>query len=867
MFSRWISFWRHRRQARERQALEELKARYHAFRIFLENNGCALELIGAIDGALDVADDVEVRSLGEELRSISGELVDGLNMVSGDRHLELYAVHARLFEAIGRQTVMLDQAPVEAPYCLFLNEIDPALSRQIGTKAAILARLRRMGLPVPDGFVITTQAGRCFLNGAQLSGSLRDLLRSVASGQADPGITADRIREGILRAPLSEDFRKAFNAGWGKLGGEGPLAVSARSSGVAEDRPDHSFAGQFLSVLNITSPAALMQAYKEVLASGFSARAIAYRLNAKLPLADFNMAVLCQVMLDARCAGVLLTCDPSFPDNGRMLVSAVPGLGTLAVGGAAPADLYRPSREGNSLHLQDAHIAEKTDYEAPDPRGGLRRLQVPEPDRRAALLSAEELKELVRFGRIIENLEGLPQDIEWAITRQGALQILQARPLRLATLGQGRAAAAGGTPLASGACASPGIAVGRVRVARSVEELEAASQGSQGPLILLMPQGIIDAAPHLCNFEGVIVEAGNPADHLACIAREFRIPMVTGTPMAAEVIGEGRWVLLDADHGQVLEAPEHVRSQATAGGRRANPIQAACSRRIPLDSLRGRLRELTVPLNLTDAYGPTFSLNECRSVHDLVRLAHEMAVLAMFDAGDRVMAQAGGLLKPVDIGVPFHFLVVDLGGALSSVSHRPVLGKTDIRSTPLAAVCEGLVTPELSWHSPASAAAMGGLFSRAMLDARSARPVGSFNYALAARDYLNLNARVEFHFAMLDTVCSRNRHANYIRFRFKGGGTGGEQCQRRARFVCEVLEANGFFSTVARDMVTASLAAAPRDLIRERLVMLGRLLGFSRLLDAAMTDDRMPHRLAHAFLEGRYFVRAGVDDPAEASQA
>jgi pyruvate,water dikinase len=406
-----------------------------------------------------------------------------------------------------------------------------------------------------------------------------------------------------------------------------------------------------------------------------------------------------------------------------------------------------------------------------------------------------------------------------------------------------------------------------VRVARRIEELEAAIADAQEPMILLMPQGIIDAAPHLCNFEGVIVEAGNPADHLACVAREYRIPMVTGTPMAAQVIGEGRWVLLDADHGQVLEAPEHVRTQAAIGRQRKNLPKTACSRRIPVDSLRGRLRELTVPLNLTDAYGPTFSLNECRSVHDLVRLAHEMAVLGMFDAGDRVMAQAGGLLKPVDIGVPFYFLVIDLGGALSPTPHRSILGRTDIRSTPLAAVCEGLATPELSWHSSPSAAAMGGLFSRALLDARSARPVGSFNYALAARDYLNLNARVEFHFAMLDTVCSGNRHANYIRFRFKGGGTSGEQCQRRARFVCEVLEANGFFSTVARDMVTASLAGAPRDLIRERLMMLGRLLGFSRLLDAAMTDDETPHRLARAFLEGRYNARARGDDPAESSHA
>jgi pyruvate,water dikinase len=372
----------------------------------------------------------------------------------------------------------------------------------------------------------------------------------------------------------------------------------------------------------------------------------------------------------------------------------------------------------------------------------------------------------------------------------------------------------------------------------------------------LLPQGIVEAAPHLCDFEGVIVDVGNPADHLSCIAREYAIPMVTGMLTAADAITEGSWLVVDADRGRVYEAPQQVWADYAGHGRPAPSKRTVCAPIKMSDPLRDRLKQLIVPLNLTDAYGATFSLAEYRSFHDLVRLLHESAVMAMFSAGDSVMEGAGTLLRKVDIGIPFHFLVIDLGGGLVESSRRGGnLGLKDIRSVPLTALCRGLTTPGLSWHAPPQAGAISGLFSRTLLDAGSARPVGEFNYALAARDYLNLNARVEFHFANLDAVCSAQAQANYIRFRFKGGGTGTERCRRRAHFISEVLEANGFVSTVVGDLVTAALVGAPRAIVDERLVMLGRLLGFTRLLDAVMDDDETPRRLAHAFLAGNYSER------------
>jgi len=142
-----------------------------------------------------------------------------------------------------------------------------------------------------------------------------------------------------------------------------------------------------------------------------------------------------------------------------------------------------------------------------------------------------------------------------------------------------------------------------------------------------------------------------------------------------------------------------------------------------------------------------------------------------------------------------------------------------------------------------------------MLDGRGVRPAGSFNYAIAARDYLNLNARVEFHFAMLDSVCGRDAHANYIRFRFKGGGAGQERGHRRVLFLQHVLEANSFYTSMTGDLITAFLTGVSREVTQQQLVMLGRLFGFSRFLDGIMVSEDTPRQLAAAFLAGRFDTR------------
>ena len=910
ILSRLIDIFRNRKKAREKEALTELKARYHAFRIFLENNGRALELLVTIDGLLNRGEETDIRASTEELLAVTGELVDGLNLLSGDCHTGLYPLHGHMAADVLKHLDILSDHPTLQTYCPALDDLEPGAQLLAGTKAANLARLRHLGLPVPNGFVCTTRACKRFIAGGKLAADIRRILQEVEYSKKDVHQAATQIKEMILHEPLPVEISKALTEAYRHLemtecrdgNHPKPLAISVRSSGVSEDGVEHSFAGQFTSLLNITGIQALFDAYREVVASGLSARALSYRLNARLSLVDFDFAVLCQVMADSYCAGVLFTRDPSQPESGRMLISAVPGLGTMAVGGSAAADLYRPQRAQQQKIIPTGHrgdkpeisttraaelmegaeISHKAFREVPAAAGGLELEPFPTKDADAPLLSAEILEELVDFGEMLESLEGIGQDVEWAYSKETGLAILQMRPLLLsASKGRRLRMPATAAPIVSGTCAVHGKAVGRVRIVHSAAELmqidkTLSDDTTLAPCILVLPQSIVDSARLLQTCAGLVIEVGNPTDHLSCIAREYGVPMITGAQTAVSRLRDGQWVIVDADQGMVLDAPDTIRDavaqthaeQQTARRKKDYPGPAQ-TRHTIVPPERQTLRKMIVPLNLTDAYGPTFSRMECRSIHDIIRYTHEKAVLAMFDAGDMIMEEAGGLLRPLDIGVPFSFLVIDVGGGVrreekTSLRQRLALqhplSRADILSVPLAALCDGLTTPGLSWHSGPDIDALPGIMSRSMLDTRGARPAGSFNYALAARDYLNLNARVEFHFAMLDAVCGKDTHANYIRFRFKGGGAGLERGHRRAVFLRQVLEGNAFYTTVAGDLITASLTGASKEVIYERLVMIGRLLGFSRFLDGVMTTDETPRQLAETFLAGRFDARVAPEE-------
>ncbi|MGH3402245.1 MAG: PEP/pyruvate-binding domain-containing protein, partial [Streptosporangiaceae bacterium] len=248
---------------------------------------------------------------------------------------------------------------------------DPeARSRGVaGSKAAALATLCQAGFPVPDGTVLTTSA-----------------LEALESLGASGEMTAE---------PIPATLRAALDA-LGERYGTTPVAV--RSSALAEDRPDATFAGQYVTVLDVLGPAAIEAAVRSCWNSLISPAASAYRQHAQ-DTGQLAMAVLIQPMVQAEAAGVALGADPLTGDRSRALISAVRGLAAPLVSGQAAAEDWDVTDAGASCRRTDPGVLT--------------------PDQAAAVAAVL---------RRVEDLMGAPQDLEWAIAA-GEIFILQARPM------------------------------------------------------------------------------------------------------------------------------------------------------------------------------------------------------------------------------------------------------------------------------------------------------------------------------------------------------------------------------------------------------------------------------------------------------
>jgi phosphohistidine swiveling domain-containing protein len=272
----------------------------------------------------------------------------------------------------------------EATYIQSLSSIRASDGAVAGGKGANLGELIAAGFPVPDGFVVTTEA---YVLAA----------RAASVDPADPVTAAERLRSSALPSPIGAATVEAYRAL-----GEGPVAV--RSSATAEDLPGASFAGQQDTYLNVDGEDALIDAIRRCWASLWNERAVAYRRANGIDDQGVALAVVVQRMVDARAAGVLFTADPITGRRGRAVIDAAPGLGEAVVSGAVNPDHF-------AVDARTGEIVERRI------RGD------------AAVLDDGQVRELASLGTRIERHLAVPQDIEFAVDRDERAWIVQSRPI------------------------------------------------------------------------------------------------------------------------------------------------------------------------------------------------------------------------------------------------------------------------------------------------------------------------------------------------------------------------------------------------------------------------------------------------------
>jgi len=409
----------------------------------------------------------------------------------------------------------------------FVHEIGPAGSVDgdpasvLGGKGASIVELRETGFPVPDGFVLATEAYQSFVRQA---GIASDLAVAVEFDTPDPDPDAlaeagREARELIREAPLPPEHVTAVTEAYAAMG---KPRVAVRSSATDEDGADASFAGQQETYLAVEGTEAVLQRVTDCWASLFTDRALSYRTEHDRA-DEAGIAVVVQELVEADKSGVLFTVDPATGAD-EMTVEAAWGLGEAVVSGDVSPDNYVVDRDTGRLLEETVNTKRVMIERAPD--GETVQRPVPEGKREAQVLDRDELRRLVDIGREIEARRDGPQDIEWAIS-DGEVIVLQARPI---TTGDGATPTGTEADDSSGVTvdglgAAPGSAVGEIRF----ETLTAVKRAKEGhDVVLARKQTAPSDVPGMKAAEAVVTAEGGTTSHAAIVARELGTPAVVG---------------------------------------------------------------------------------------------------------------------------------------------------------------------------------------------------------------------------------------------------------------------------------------------------------------------------------------------------
>lgn len=299
---------------------------------------------------------------------------------------------------------------------------------RMGGKCASLSRMIALGAPVPGGFAVATDAYAAHLCADGLERAICAELDGLDTGDvADTEARADRIRQLVTERAMPAPVEAAIRAAYAVIAPGNDLPVAVRSSATAEDLPDASFAGQQDTFLWVIGADEVVTHVRACWASLFTARAISYRADQGLGQIEVLMSVAVQEMVDARSSGVAMTLDPINGDRTKIVIDASWGLGESLVSGEVTPDNF--TVEKVLMQVQKRKISDKHHETVADSAARCTISRLVDGDRRnIPSLTDEEVIAVAQLARRLEKATGTPQDVEWAIDRQGRLMALQSRP-------------------------------------------------------------------------------------------------------------------------------------------------------------------------------------------------------------------------------------------------------------------------------------------------------------------------------------------------------------------------------------------------------------------------------------------------------
>ncbi|HEX8932544.1 MAG TPA: phosphoenolpyruvate synthase [Patescibacteria group bacterium] len=433
---------------------------------------------------------------------------------------------------------------------LWFKEISKHDVGIVGGKGANLGEMVRAKFPVPDGFVVTSQAYFNFLRENQLMAKIKALLATVNYDRPESlAQVSIHIKKLIMHAKMSEKLIVEIEKAYRKLGGifKNTL-VAVRSSATAEDLPTASFAGQQETFLNVQGEANLILKIKAGWASLFEPRAIFYRHEQKFDHFRVGIAIVVEKMIEAEQSGVMFTIDPVTNDKTKIVIEAILGLGELIVQGKLTPDHYEVSKKDfQILHRTIAHqekMLKKIKQENKE-------VKLPEKVGKHQKIADKHIIELAKLGNKLEKHYFFPQDIEWAIAKN-QIYLVQTRAITTIKTTQAKKETSITNKLQlllKGAPASPGIGSGAVKIIKNIADINKIVRGD----VLVATQTNPDYVTAMKKAAAIITDKGGRTSHAAIVSRELGIPAVVGTEKATSLLQPGSIVTVDGAKGEIYK--------------------------------------------------------------------------------------------------------------------------------------------------------------------------------------------------------------------------------------------------------------------------------------------------------------------------
>jgi len=419
----------------------------------------------------------------------------------------------------------------------------------VGGKGANLGEMYNIGIPVPNGFVITSQTYFHFLEENNLKQAIKNVFKNTDVNNSASLLKASQrakkiILSGIINDQTAIEIMKAYK----KLSGFASLSnipVAVRSSATAEDLPDASFAGQQETFLNVIGEATLIKRVKSCWASLFTPRAIFYRENKGFDHFKVGIAVPVQKMVNSDISGIMFTINPVSNNKSQIIVETTWGLGEYIVQGMVTPDQHIIDK--NSWKVTSHHQSNQK-IQLVRAKQETKRVKVAKSKIKKQKIDDSTAIKIAKIGQKLHNHYATGQDIEFAIEK-GKIYIVQTRPITTLQNSQKPKVSTRIPTILEGEPASPGSASGPVIIIKNPKNISKAQSGQ----ILITTMTSPDFVPAMKKVAGIITDKGGQTSHAAIVSRELGTPCVVGTKTATKLLKNGQIISLDGAAGKVWD--------------------------------------------------------------------------------------------------------------------------------------------------------------------------------------------------------------------------------------------------------------------------------------------------------------------------